>query len=169
MSQILSEQEIRERQRLAWMVVLTSFFICALVTVSIPFLINAGLQNLVEPLDVMVQANQGTVRIDNENGNPDAILAGDLGRLVDIGSTIVTGNTQTGLVFLSPPESEQRLARLQVYSNTILRMVQAETPRFSVSDESHAVTIKLDSGRLLLSLSDFDERPLQLFVNTPQG
>ncbi|MCP5095198.1 MAG: hypothetical protein GY943_06570, partial [Chloroflexi bacterium] len=47
--------------------------------------------------------------------------------------------------------------------------VQAETPRFSVSDESHAVTIKLDSGRLLLSLSDFDERPLQLFVNTPQG
>ncbi len=44
-----------------------------------------------------------------------------------------------------------------------------ETPRFSVSDESHAVTIKLDSGRLLLSLSDFDERPLQLFVNTPQG
>jgi hypothetical protein len=169
MTQALTDQGIRERQRLAWIVLLSSFFICMVVTVSTPFLINAMLQSSVEPLDVFVQANQGTVRIDNANGIAGAILAGDPGRLVDVGSTVVTGNTQTALVFLAQPESEQRLARLQVYSNTIIRLVQAETPRFSISDESHAVTIKLDSGRLLLSLSEFDERPLNLFINTPQG
>ena len=169
MTQTISNKEIQDRQRLAWTILLSSFFICTVLTVSFPFVINAFVQNSTELLDVFVQANQGTVRIDNEDGVGGAVLAGASGRMVNVGSSIVTGNSETALLSLSPPESEQRLARLQVYSNTILRLVQADSPQFSVSDQAHEAIIKLEQGRLLLSLSQFEERPFQLIINTPQG
>ncbi len=169
MTQTITRKGIQDRQRLAWIVLLSSFFICMVFTISFPFGVNAILQNSTELLDVFVQSNKGTVRIDNESGFAGAVLEGDSEKTVTPGSTVVTGNTQTALLFLSPPESEQRLARLQVYSNTILRLVEADAPLFSVSDRAHQATIKLENGRLRLSLSQFEERPFQLIIDTPQG
>ncbi len=169
MARTITEKEIQDRQRLAWIILLSSFFICTVLTISFPFGVNAVLQNSTELLDIFVQSNKGTVRIDNENGDGRAVLEGDSGQMMYPGSTVVTGNTQTALLFLSPPESEQRLARLQVYSHTTLRLVEADSPQFSVSEQLHEAIIKLESGRLLISLSQFEERPFQLIINTPQG
>lgn len=146
-----------------------SFFVCLVLTISVPLGINAMLQNSTELLDVMVQANEGTVRIDNESGVSGALLVGNPEQSITPNSSVVTGNTQTGLLFIAPPESNERLARIQIYSNTLLRLEQAETPRFAMSDNAHRSTLKLENGRLLLSIPEFETRPFLLIINTPQG
>ena len=63
-----TEQEQRSdksRQRLGWTFLLGSFAICVILTVTVPFTVNAYLQNATEVLTVAVQANQGTVGIVN--------------------------------------------------------------------------------------------------------
>ncbi|MEM7336017.1 MAG: hypothetical protein AAF490_28315 [Chloroflexota bacterium] len=168
---MLSNHTIRRRSRLAWLVLVGSFFACLLLTISLPFAVNRFLQTSTEQLDVLVQANQGTVRIDNVSGGSDALILGDSGLLIRNGSTVVTGNTETAVWVVSQMSldtEEDRLMRLQVFSNTIVRLVEANTPRFTLSNNPHDVEIKLESGRLRLTLAD-GERPLMLKLNTPQS
>lgn len=166
---IANEKVLRERQRLAWIVLLGSFFVCAVVTVAMPFVVNAFLQNATELMDVRVQANQGTVRVDSESGVGGAVLAGGPAQLAEAGASVVTGNTETALITFFPPDNEQRLARLQVYGNTIVRVQQADAPQFALSDRSYEVALKLEAGRVRLALPEWEERPLNLYINTPQG
>lgn len=165
----ISEKTIRERQRLAWILLLGSFFFCMSLTIAVPVVAGATLQNATVLLDVLVQANQGTVRIDNESGVGGAVIVGGPGQTIEPGSSIVTGSTETAVVLFTPPNVEQRLLRLQVYSNTIVRLQEAETPRFSLSDRLHEIGLKVESGRLLLTVPAFGERSLFLQLNTPQG
>lgn len=165
----LTERSARERQRLGWTVLFASFFLCMVITVAVPVGVATTLQNATERLDVRVQANKGTVRIDNANGEGGALLVGEPGRVIEPGSSIFTGNSETALVSFAPPDDEQRLVRLQVYSNTILRLEVANTPQFSVSDKAHNVVLKVESGRLQVAVSEQGVRPLSLQFNTPQA
>ncbi|KAA3665443.1 MAG: hypothetical protein DWQ04_00595 [Chloroflexi bacterium] len=169
MSSIDANPGVRDRQRIAWTILLGSFFVCVLLTISIPAGIVLMLQNSTTLLDVMVQANEGTVRIDNASGGSDALLSGTPEQAIEPDETVVTGNTQTALLFFAPPESEQRLARVQIYSNTLLRLINADTPRFTMSDNSPTAALRMENGRILISIPEFEERPFLLTINTPQG
>ena len=166
---MLSDQTIRRRSRLAWLIMLAGFFVCVILTISTPFLVNRFIQRATKQLNVLVQANQGTVRIDNENGVVPLIPGGP-GQGISSGSTVVTGNTETAVWVISKLDidAEDRLLRLQVFSNTILRLVEARSPRFSISNNPHLVDVRLESGRIRLTLSE-TERPLTLILNTPQS
>ena len=168
---MLSNHTIRRRSRLAWLVLVSSFFACLLLVITFPLAINRFVQTSTEQLDVLVQANQGTVRIDSVSGVSGALIPGDSGVLVGNNSTVVTGNTETAVWVISQPNSESeedRLMRLQVFSNTIVRLVEANTPRFSLSNSANDVEIRLESGRLRLTIGE-GERPLLLILNTPQS
>ncbi|MCA9920767.1 MAG: FecR domain-containing protein [Anaerolineales bacterium] len=169
MSSIVVNPGTKERQRLAWTFLLASFFVCMTVTISVPVGIGWMVRNSTELLDVMVQANEGTVRIDNENGVSDALLVGNPERTIAPNSSVATGNIQSALIFVAPPESDERLARIQVYSNTLLRLEEATTPRFSLSDHAHVTVLKLENGRLQLTIPEISKRPLLFTINTPQG
>lgn len=165
----LTERSVRERQRLGWAIVLGSFFVCMVITIAVPVGVATTLQNATELLDVQVQANQGTVRVDNPNGVGGALLVGEPGRTIEPGSSIVTGNTETALVSFALPDVAQRLVRFQVYSNTILRLEEASTPQFSISDHAHNMMMKMESGRVQIAVSELGQRPLFLQFDTPQG
>ncbi|MCZ7668893.1 MAG: hypothetical protein M5U34_17680 [Chloroflexi bacterium] len=60
----------RDRQRLAWIVLLGSSGLCLLLTIAVPLSINAALHNMKRPLTTIVQANQGTVRVDDASTSP---------------------------------------------------------------------------------------------------
>ncbi len=159
----------RERLRLAWTILIGSFFVCVVLTISIPVGIVAMLQNSTTLLDVMVQANEGTVRIDNAGGASGALLPGSPMQAIEPDAAVSTGTIQTALLLFTPPESEQRLARVQVYSNTLLRLIHADTPRFSMSDNPHTAVLRMENGRIFLSIPEFEKRPFLLTINTPQG
>lgn len=168
---MLSEQAILQRSRLAWFILVFSFSICFISTVSSPFVANWFVQTSTEVLDVLVHSNRGTVRIDNENGGPGALIPGGPGQLIQPGATVVTGNTETAVWVVSEPDSasdEERLIRLQVYSNTTLRLMDAKTPRFAISNKPNVMDLNLEGGRLRLSVPE-GERPLTLNLTTPQS
>ncbi len=165
---MVEEKSKIERQRLAWAVLLGSFVICMVITIAIPFTANALVQNLTEPLTISVQANQGTVGVENSTGDRSALLAGE-GTLIELGGRVLTGGTASALIAVNPPNQELLLARLQVYSNTDLTLLEAETPRFSVSDQENVLTLKLDNGRIRLTVPEFGERPSYVNITTPQS
>jgi hypothetical protein len=166
---MVEEKSKVERQRLAWMILLGSFFACMVITIAVPVTANALVQNLTESLSTFVQANQGTVGIDDTAGNRTALLAGEGGKFIAPGERVLTGDTASALIAVNPPNVEQLLARVQVFSNTDLTLVAADTPRFGVSDRLHTLTIAVDNGRIRLTVPEFGERPSQITISTAQS
>lgn len=170
---MITDQTIRHRSRLAWLIMLMSFFGCVSVTISVPILANRYVQTATDILTVHVNANQGTVRIDKDSGDVTGLIAGGPTQTIEPGSTVVTGNTETAVWVVTDKETtsapdDDRLLRLQVYSNTIVRLNEAKTPRFSLSTLNHSLSAKLESGRVRFTLP-VTERPLTLIINTPQS
>ncbi len=165
---MVDEKSKLERQRLAWAVLLGSFAICMIITIAIPVTANALVHNLTEPLTIFVQSNQGTVGIENATGDRSALLSGE-GVIIEPGERLLTGGTASALIAVNPPGEELLLARLQLYSNTDITLLEAQTPLFGVSDREHALSLKLDNGRLRLTVPEFEERPSLVTIATPQS
>ena len=157
------------RQRLGWTVLLGSFAICMILTVAVPFTVNAYLQNATEFLTVAVQANQGTVSIEEAGEVRQAVLAGQPGKDIKPTASILTDSAATALVSFFPPDSNQLLARLQVFGNTFVTLEEADTPRFALSDNTQSLQLDLEGGRLRLTVPDGGERPFLITITTPQS
>ncbi len=167
---MIEEKSKIERQRLAWVLLLGSFFVCLITTIAIPITANALVQNLTKSLTILVQANQGTVGLDNTTGDRSALLPNDGGRIIEPGERILTGDTASALVAVNLPiEDQLLLARLQVYSNTDITLLEADTPRFAVSDRNHTLMVQLDLGRIRLTVPEFGDRPSEIIIATPQS
>jgi hypothetical protein len=165
-----TEEAYVERQRLSWIVVLASFAACVILTVAVPLSVNAALQNMKRSLNVVVQANQGTVRVDAPTGDSRVVIAGESGLPAAAGSRIVTDETSTASLLIYPPDDlENPLARLQIYSRSLVNLEEASAPRFSVSDETQLLQLWLDNGRLQLNVPQDGARPLTVIINTPHG
>lgn len=159
----------RDRQRLAWAILLSSFFVCLAITVAVPLTANAYVQKATEFLNVTVQANKGTVGIDDTTDVSRAVRAGEPGQQIVPGASVRTDSIASALILMFPPDEDRLMARLQLYGNTLLAVEQAETPRFKASDAAQTIELSLEGGRLHLSLPEFGERPLQTTIITPQG
>lgn len=157
------------RQRLAWAVLVSSFLICMLISVAIPVSVNAIIQNTTQGLLANVQANQGTLGIDDASGVRRAVIVGDTEELIEANTTILTDATATGIVLLSTPVDESLLSRINIGSNSTLRLVEASAPRFSWSDEERIVDLDLQSGRVRVTLLETQTRPTAMYITTPQG
>ncbi len=154
---------------MAWVILLGSFTVCMIITIAIPITANALVQNLTESLAIFVQANQGTVGIDNATGDRTALLAGEGGVVIAPGERVLTGDTASALIAVNPPNVQDLVARLQVYSSTDLTLLEAATPRFGVSDRENMLSFRLDNGRIRLTVPDFGERPSQILIVSPQS
>lgn len=157
------------RQRLAWVILTASFISCILLTITVPLGINAFVQNAGRGLDIAVQANQGTVGIEEQNGPRRAVLAGEPAQTVAPVTSVRTDTTASALLTVAPPDQAEPLASLQVSSNSTLQLHEATTPRFARSDHPHHLTIDLQAGRVRIDIPPLGRRPLDLIVTTPQG
>jgi len=166
----LTTETIRHsRERLAWFILIGSFFACLLVSVTIPLTISAFLRNATTPLDTFLQANQGTVGIDDELGQRRAALVGEPPLEVAESGTILTDTTASALLTMRPPGGGDPLATLQISSNTTLDLDRATAPRFSLSGQPYRVRLNLKNGRVRLDVPETDERGVSLSISTPQG
>ncbi len=157
------------RQRLAWGVLIGSFFICALITIAVPLTASAFIRGATRDLLITVQANEGTVGIDDPTGVRKAVLAGEEAQEVAAGSSILTDTTATALLFLNEPIGEALLARLTVDGNSTVRLKEATVPRFGWTSEEPIADYELESGRLRLNLVETEGDPLTVRFETPQG
>ena len=157
------------RERISWIILLGSFFICLSLTIAVPIGVQTVLQRATRSLEVNVQANQGTVGIlqnDNETG---ALFAGDPAHSLSPNGTILTNATDQALLMVTNPDTEQLLARVQIYGNSTVNLDEASTPRYGASSADHRVGLTLTSGRLQLTVPPITDRSLYLSLTIPQG
>ena len=160
---------IDRRQRLAWMIVFGGFITFVALLVIVPLTVNASIQRAVRPLAIRVQANQGTVGIQQADNGTSALFAGNEAQPFDSGGTVLTNATDTALLQVFNPDETQVVARIQVYGNTNVSLIEGNAPRFGVSSADNVLELDLDSGRLLVSVPPGSERPLFLRLDIPQG
>ncbi len=156
-------------QHLAWLVLLAAFFLCISLIVLVPVGINAILQGATRSLNVSVQANQGTVGVRQNEGEPAALFAGSEPIALVSGGSVLTNATDTALLLSYTPDNKELIARVQIYGNTNLQMEEASTPRFESSMSPRRIRLLLDVGRMHLAVPQFDGRSVEIEVTTPQG
>jgi hypothetical protein len=139
------------------------------ISVAVPLTTNAVIQSAKQDLLTSIQANQGTVGIDDESGVRRAVITGDTAEIVEPNTSILTDGTATGILMLATPIDESLLARINIGSNTTLQLNQAAAPRFSWSDRENIVDGELLSGRIRLTMLDAADRPTAIRLATPQG
>ena len=157
------------RQRLAWFILFGSFFACLLLTITVPLAVRAFVQNATQPLDVTVQANQGTVGINAENGPRRAVLVGEPPEEVEGVTTIQTDTTASALVNVMAPDADEPLAVLQISGNSTVQVAQASAPRFGGSDQPYQLSLDAQAGRVRIFLPFFEGRPVVMSLTTPHG
>lgn len=157
------------RQRLAWAILIASLFACVSLAVFVPVGLNSYRQRATMPIDLEVQANQGTVGIVQNDGESVALFAGDPAFALGPDSSVLTNATDTALVLAQNPSEGALIARVQVYGSTQLEMERSRSPRFVSSSEGNELAFNLLAGRILLTVPDEQLRPLALTVQTPQG
>ena len=157
------------RQRLAWFILFGSFFACLLLTITVPLAVRAFVQNATQPLDVTVQANQGTVGINAENGPRRAVLVGEPPEEVEGVTTIQTDTTASALVNVMAPDADEPLAVLQISGNSTVQVAQASAPRFGGSDQPYQLNLDAQAGRVRIFLPFFEGRPVVMSLTTPHG
>ena len=164
----MTESHRYSRQRMAWFVLSASFFTCLLLTITIPVAVNAYLQNASQSLGIAVQANQGTVGIEEPNGPRRAVLVGEPAQTVSPQTSIRTDTTASALMTVTSPDRIEPLVTMQVAGNSTIQIEEAAAPRFRMSDHPNQVNIDLQVGRIRLDVPPLDARPLEIEVTTPQ-
>ncbi len=157
------------RQRLAWLILFGSFFVCLFLGVAAPLSLTAFVQNATQPLDVTVQANQGTVGINADNGPRRAVLVGEPAECIESAMTIQTDTTASALVNVMPPDVEEPLAVLQLSGNSTARLAGATAPRFNGSNQPYALSLDVQAGQVRFILPAFVGRDVVMTLTTPQG
>ncbi|MGB1249549.1 MAG: hypothetical protein ACPG8W_02885 [Candidatus Promineifilaceae bacterium] len=159
----------QNRVNVAWVVLLTSFFICTVLTVSAPFGYRWVVQNARRPLSLTAQGIQGTP-IERERG--DQLPFEAEAREYDPPARLVTtGEAETGLFQIVEPESGELLARIQALGNTDVRVDRAYQARFKSSTLQPHLFLTLRKGRIRVSLpvESADAQPVIVYVELPDG
>jgi hypothetical protein len=155
-------------ERLAWVVVLTSFFACIALTVTVPLGIRHYILHARVRQRVTLEVQQGPLRVTLAGrGSPTAINEnrGDIPER----TTVATDATAGRLVMNAPQADGPVLATVQLYDNTETALSSARSPRFSSSKLPHAVVLDVKAGRLRINVYDGDDRATIVEVQTPRG
>jgi len=157
-------------ERLAWIVLLISFFTCVSLAVFVPlggrwYVLNARTgQNVT--LDVqqpplrVIWAGQGqpvSVAQDPDDNIPERTIVG-------------TWSTTSGqLVVHAPYAKGPIITTVQIYGNTEVVLLSARSPRFLASRLPHEVTLEVKTGRVRINVSDGGDKSTVVEVHTSHG
>lgn len=153
-------------ERLAWVVLLTSFFICIGMIVAVPLGIRHYILHAHVGQDVTLEVQRGPLRVTLAGRGEPVAIDEERDGIPD--RTIVATDATAGrLVTHAPREGSPVIATVQLYDNTEVILSSARSPRFPASRLPHVVTLEVRVGRVRLNVSSDDGRPTVVEVQTP--
>jgi hypothetical protein len=167
--------------RVAWLVLLASFFACCVLAVAVPLGARSYLLHATRTQTAFVTATSGTAQLWAPDADaPTAVTQRRPGAVattaaperqpVTEGSRVATDDKATALLTLAGDEAGERVdATVQLSPDTTIALQQARTPRFQWSYDPHRVALDFQKGRIYLTAQKMDERDLQVHVTTPQA
>lgn len=157
-------------ERLAWLVIFTSFAIFLVLLVAIPAATMYAVENLTVSLDAQLDATIGTVRYHASRASEPIAVSGGRGGIVE-GSVIeAAGDSTQGTVkFITPESPESALGSIRIYSNTTLQIEKIREPLFQRSGRPYLLRIFLEKGQATIFNDSGTARPLRVELVTPHG
>lgn len=155
-------------ERLAWAVLLASFFTCIGLAVAVPlgtryYVLHARVgQNVTlevqrGPLSVTLAGRGAPVAIDGErNEIPERTI-------------IATESTAGRMVIHAPQPDRFVITTIQLYDDTTVALSSARSPRFPASHLPHEVILDVTAGRVRIKVSNDDGRSTVVKVHTHAG
>ncbi len=160
-------QRRQNPQRVAWTVLLSSFFLCTVCSIALPLSVRNYVLHATQSRAAYVTAMAGTAQLRAPGSDEPTAVTGER-RAVPEGSAIMTGKSDRALLEVTAPGSgEQVVLTAQMYQDSAVRLEEARTPRFRWSQEPVRITLFLESGRMAVTNGRASDRPIALAVNTP--
>jgi len=152
----------RKPERLAWIILLTSFVVFCGLMVGIPlgirwYVINAA---IVHPTALTVI--RGTVLVEMPNmGNPIGVR--EAMEEVPEGSVVKTDSTSQAFLKLFEDST------VTLYNETQVKLLRTRSPRFGLSPKPDSIVLLVKGGRVRVGVAPAMHSPLDLRVQTPHA
>ncbi len=153
----------RNPQRLAWIILLSAFFLCCLTAVACPLSVRWYLINARVEQKALLRSQRGTVRVEQGGRKPLAISVDDPSPTqIYKGNVISTGDLDEGLLTLQQTDRErpQVFASILVYPDTTLELLDVYSPRFGLATDLHTSVLHLEKGSVRVEVSGAIEKRL---------
>ncbi len=155
-------------KRVAWIILLTSFFVCCALAVAVPLAARGYVLHATRLQSAQVTVTAGTVQLWASGADDPTAVTGR--RAVPEGGKLVTDPIAKGLLTIAADEAgEKVLATIQLLQDTAVTLVEARSPRFTWSRDPEYVDLKLDRGRVILAAQSAGGRAVRLHLRTPQA
>ena len=155
-------------ERLAWIVLLASFFACVGLIVAVPLGIRHYILHASVRQDVTLEVQRGPLRV-TLSGRGEPVAIDEERDEIPENTAVATDATAGRLVMYAPQANGPVVAGIQIYDNTETIISSARSPRFPASRLPHRITMEMKGGRVRISVSDDDERATVVEVKTPHG
>jgi hypothetical protein len=159
-------------ERLAWVVILSSFAIFCFLLITVPIGFNYVLRYATVSEAARLEPTLGTLLLYTSNSSePIAITAprDDVGEGSRVVAQADAVQGTLGLVSSENPGAPEVLGSVQLYANTNLRLLRIRRPTFPSSEEPYQVRLRLEAGQISVFTNSGDRRPLRVEVETPHG
>jgi hypothetical protein len=158
---------IRSRERLACATLLMSFALCLVTAVGVPLGVRYFVRNSMVNQWTVLEQRRGTLRV--QRGGQGEVIA-LVGRAdgVTRGTVVDTGAADQGaLTVYTPGEESIVAAEVQIYADTSITLLSAQSPRFSSSPLPHTLALEVADGRVRVNVSSAQGRPTVMELRTP--
>ncbi|MCX7680590.1 MAG: FecR family protein [Anaerolineae bacterium] len=155
-------------ERLAWIILFISFFICIALAVSVPLGIRYYLLHaqVVQRVALEVQRPPLSIRLP---GRELPLSVTEHHNEVPERTLVTTAATAGRLVCHAPKAESPIIAIAQLYDQTSLLLLSARSPRFALSKLPHQVNLEVQRGRVRITVANENSRATVVEVRTPYG
>ncbi len=151
----------RDPEKIAWLVLLTSFAIFCFLAVAIPLTIRWWVINAEDSHEVPLEVISGTVLVRDKGFPPDVGVTSE--RKVPEGSIVRTDANSSALLTFFDGSS------LTVFPGTEIRLVKMRSPSFDLSPRPNTITVEQNVGRIRAAPILPQGRSTQWQVITPHA
>ena len=150
-------------ERLAWTVLLVSFFIFCLLVVSVPLSIRQFILTATESHAARVTAYGDAVLMRVTKQDTWTVIT-DPDQEIQEGTILKTESSSQAVVSLFDD------SKLQVRNNSQVAVLETRAPRFDSSPDPVSIAIEVQSGKVLVGVAPLpQDRPRQFQVRTAHG
>jgi len=157
-------------EKLAWVVLLGSFFVCVAMAVMTPLSARWYVRNATATQDMSLQIHRGPLSVVRGGRGRPVSYADDTDEVLE-GSRITAPNGGSGQILIQPADGggPAPIATVQLYDETELVLASARSPRFGSSPLPHHVNLEMETGRVRINVFGRSGRPTLVDVETAHG
>jgi hypothetical protein len=157
-------------ERLAWLVILTSFAVFLVLAVTVPLTVAYVMRYATVSQPARLEPILGTLLL-YPSAQAEAMAITAARNDIVEGNRIVAGDdsTQGTLGLVNADNADVLLGSVQIYPGTIVDVLRIRKPLFKRSPEPYQVRLRLEKGQARIFTITGEERPLRVELETPHG